>query len=99
MQLAWHPLAKLAFYNRSSVPDSVKFHCKEIDIHLTILYLMVSFNQQDIQDAELSEFLFDLVVRLKEHFTKTFPLKKVYIHFACHAMDTVLTLCGLLLYS
>lgn len=77
------------------MPDSVKFHCKEIDIHLTILYLMVSFNQQGIQDAGLSEFLFDLVVRLKEHFTKTFPLKKVRVTSACHAMCTVLTL-GLL---
>lgn len=55
----------------------MKFYCKEIDIHLTILYLIVSFNNEDIKNGGLPEFLFDLVVRLKEHFTKTFPLKKV----------------------
>lgn len=69
--------AKPIFQCRSSELDSAKFHCKEIDIHLTILYLIMSFNQEDIQDGGLPEFLFDLVVRLKEHFTKTFPLKKV----------------------
>ncbi|KAL9558318.1 hypothetical protein PS6_001378 [Mucor atramentarius] len=63
----------------SSELDSAKFHCKEIDIHLTILYLIMSFNQEDIQDGGLPEFLFDLVVRLKEHFTKTFPLKKLML--------------------
>jgi hypothetical protein len=55
----------------------VTFHCKEIDILLTILYLIASFNNEDIKNSGLPEFLFDLVIRLKEHFTKTFPLKKV----------------------
>ncbi|KAK4511580.1 uncharacterized protein ATC70_012796 [Mucor velutinosus] len=74
-----HACKQLETPSISSVPDSVKFHCKEIDIHLTVFYLIVSFNQEGIQDAGLSEFLFDLVVRLKEHFTKTFPLKKLML--------------------
>ncbi|KAL9538658.1 hypothetical protein MBANPS3_010767 [Mucor bainieri] len=74
-----HACKQLETPSISTAPESVIFFCKEIDIHLTILYLMVSFNQEGIQDAGLSEFLFDLVVRLKEHFTKTFPLKKLML--------------------
>lgn len=41
--------------------------------------MVVEANREKCQllDYHLAEFLFDLVVRLKEHFTKTFPLKKV----------------------
>jgi hypothetical protein len=41
--------------------------------------MVVESNKDEDQllDYGLAEFLFDLVVRLKEHFTKTFPLKKV----------------------
>ncbi|KAI8645242.1 hypothetical protein BD408DRAFT_441073 [Parasitella parasitica] len=74
-----HACKKLETPSISSLPDLVTFHCKEIDMYLTILFLIVSFNKKDIEDGGLSEFLFDLVIRLKEHFTKTFPLKKLMI--------------------
>lgn len=39
--------------------------------------MIILFNKDRLEEYRLPEFLFDLVVRLKEHFTKTFPLKKV----------------------
>lgn len=59
--------------------ELVESYCKEIDIYLTILFLVIEFNKhRELEEYRLPEFLFDLVVRLKEHFTKTFPLKKVF---------------------
>ncbi|KAI7889509.1 uncharacterized protein EV154DRAFT_514478 [Mucor mucedo] len=58
--------------------DLVEAYCKEIDIYLTILFMIFEFNKdRSLEEYQLPEFLFDLVVRLKEHFTKTFPLKKL----------------------
>ncbi|CEP19150.1 hypothetical protein [Parasitella parasitica] len=74
-----HACKQLETPSVSCLPELVVIHCKEIDIHLTILFLIVSFNKEGIKDGGLSEFLFDLVVRLKEHFTKTFPLKKLML--------------------
>lgn len=57
--------------------ELVESFCKEIDIYLTIMFMVILFNKDELEEYRLPEFLFDLVVRLKEHFTKTFPLKKV----------------------
>lgn len=52
-------------------------------MYLTILYLVIISNRQNnilLQETQLAEFLFDLIVQLKEHFTKTFPLKKLMLN-------------------
>lgn len=68
----------LIIIHRNSRAEFVESYCKEIDIYLTILYLVIEFNKEKgLEEYYLAEFLFDLVIRLKEHFTKTFPLKKV----------------------
>jgi hypothetical protein len=50
-------------------------------MYLTILYVVIGANRDttpfSIGEYYIAEFLFDLVVRLKEHFTRNFPLKKV----------------------
>lgn len=55
----------------------VNLYCHEIDMHLTILFLIALFNPLQEDEERLVECLLNLVVRLKEHFTKSFPLKKV----------------------
>lgn len=67
----------------SSSADIVNSACKEVDVCLTILYLITISNRQSsilLQETQLVEFLFELVVRLKEHFTKAFPLKKLMLN-------------------
>ncbi|KAG1147525.1 hypothetical protein G6F37_003751 [Rhizopus arrhizus] len=67
----------------SSSIDVVNSICKEIDMYLTILYLVIISNRQNnilLQETQLAEFLFDLIVQLKEHFTKAFPLKKLMLN-------------------
>ncbi|KAG1457391.1 hypothetical protein G6F56_006616 [Rhizopus delemar] len=68
---------------KSSSADIVNSACKEVDVCLTILYLITISNRQSsilLQETQLVEFLFELVVRLKEHFTKAFPLKKLMLN-------------------
>ncbi|KAI9254396.1 hypothetical protein EDC94DRAFT_241005 [Helicostylum pulchrum] len=60
--------------------ELVVLFCKEIDIYLTIMFMIILFNKDQLEEYRLPEFLFDLVVRLKEHFTKTFPLKKLMLN-------------------
>lgn len=65
-------------HSRKGQTEVIELYCKEIDIYLTILYFVVLCNSsKEMEEYHLIEFLFDLVVKLKEHFTKTFPLKKV----------------------
>ncbi|OBZ89007.1 Striatin-interacting protein 1 [Choanephora cucurbitarum] len=57
----------------------VNLYCHEIDMHLTILFLIALFNPLQEDEERLVECLLNLVVRLKEHFTKSFPLKKLML--------------------
>lgn len=68
----------VVLYSRTGQAEPIELYCKEIDIYLTILFLVVECNlDKEMEEYQLIEFLFDLIVKLKEHFTKTFPLKKV----------------------
>ncbi|KAI9484133.1 MAG: hypothetical protein EXX96DRAFT_166153 [Benjaminiella poitrasii] len=75
---ACHRLETASITNLNTT-DHVSVCCKEIDLYLTILFMVLIFNKENevLKNYEIIEFLFDLVVRLKEHFTKTFPLKKL----------------------
>ncbi|KAI8971229.1 hypothetical protein BDB01DRAFT_510078 [Pilobolus umbonatus] len=58
--------------------------CMEIELLLTILYTVVDHNRLHndgftIAEYQLSEFLFDMLVRLREHLTKPFLLKKLVL--------------------
>ncbi|KAG1176315.1 hypothetical protein G6F70_006432 [Rhizopus microsporus] len=66
----------------SSSVESVNIVCKEFDIYLTVMYLVIICNKQEsisLQEYQVAESLFHLIVRLKEHFTKAFPLKKLML--------------------
>ncbi|KAI8384054.1 hypothetical protein BD560DRAFT_345958 [Blakeslea trispora] len=51
-------------------------YCQEIDMYLTVLYLVSLYNPVDEKDQTV-ECLLDLVIRLRDRFTKSFPLKKL----------------------
>ncbi|KAI7903636.1 uncharacterized protein BX663DRAFT_507156 [Cokeromyces recurvatus] len=75
---ACHQLETVSITNSNSM-ELITLYCKEIDLYLTILFMVLIFNKEkeSLKKYKLVEFLFDLIVRLKEHFTRTFPLKKL----------------------
>ncbi|KAI8992187.1 hypothetical protein BDF20DRAFT_909855 [Mycotypha africana] len=65
-----------------SQSEAVSSFCKEIDMNLTILYMVIQFNHEKkerIKEANLLETLFNFIIRLKEYFTSAFPLRKLML--------------------